>query len=133
MESSDRRLKLLIGNSFPLSLIVRRVVFEPRPIKELREKMKEAIAVSFWGHSSTWASASAAVERDVSPSSGRPALLLDADGATSFEGESSGAGCVILPEFAPGFRPAVGQEMKQEDIRDWRVLKLVWQTKTKES
>jgi len=130
--ASGHQPKLLIGNSFPFSLIVRRVVVEPRTIEELRVKMEGAIVVSFWGHPSTLAGASAAVGRDLSPRSGRPALLLDANGLPSFEGESFEECWVVSPEFAPGFRPAVGQEIKQEDIRDWRVLKLVWQTKATE-
>jgi len=124
--ASGRQPKLLIGNSFPLSLIVRRIVVEPRPIEELRVKMEGAIVVSFWGHPSTLASASAAVGRDLSPSSGRPALLLDANGLPSLEGESFEECWVVSPEFAPGFRPAPGVEVMPEKILGWRVLRLAW-------
>lgn len=123
---SNQKPKLLIGNSFPLSLIVRRVVIEPRSLEEMRARITEATAVSFWGHPSTLAVASAAAGKDLTPSSTRPALILDAAGLPSLAGESFAECWVVSPEFAAGFRPAPDMAVSPDKILRWRALKLAW-------
>jgi len=122
----NRQPKLLIGNSFPLSLIVRRVVIEPRSMEELRKRITEATIVSFWGHPSTLEVASEAAGHDLTPSSIRPALILDAAGLPSLAGESFSECWVVSPEFSAGFRPPPNQAVPPDKILQWRALRLTW-------
>lgn len=117
---------LLIGSTFPLSLIRRKVVIEPQPLAVLRELVRARSLASFWGHRNTLAVANTLLGVDLAPKTERPALHLTATGLLELEGEVFDECWVISPEYARGFRPAVGEEVPAAKIQDWQVLRLVW-------
>ena len=119
---------ILIGNSFPLALVRRRVVIEPLAVEELREVARCRGVVSFWGHANTLAAASRELDCDLAPSGERPALTLDADGFPALAGRSYRECYVLSPDYRPGFRPAIGVEVSLEQIASWQALRLNWKS-----
>jgi hypothetical protein len=116
----------LVGSSFPLAMIRRRVVIEPTSIDVLRSAMKERPYVSFWGHSNTLAAAAAMLGADVTPASERPVLDVGTDNLPMLEGCSFTECWVVAPSYEPGFRPAVGEEVPLGKIDGWQVLRIDW-------
>lgn len=113
---------VLLGNSFPLSLVRRRVVVEPRPLDELRAALAERGCASFWGHANTLAAAKEHLGLDVAPASTRPALTLSAEQLPCLDGLPHTEVWLLSPDYAPGFRPQIGQEVPADAIRGWQVL-----------
>ena len=56
---------MLIGNTFPLTLMRRRLMVDVVPLEELRRAAAGKRVVSFWGHANTLRAASAAVGFDL--------------------------------------------------------------------
>lgn len=119
---------ILISNSFPFSLIRRRVVVEPREVGDLLNAMHGRPWVSAWGHANTVEAASILACADLRPKTERPALVLGAEGRPSYEGQVFDECWLLSPDYVPGFRPAVGEEVPAEKIRGWQVLRLAWET-----
>lgn len=119
--------RTLVGNSFPLSLVRRRVVITPERVEVLWERLQTAPAVSFWGHTSTLPHASRLVGVDLTPHTERPALVLDEKGLPRFEGQSFRECWLLSPDYVPGFRPAIGAEVPAEQITGWQVLRISWE------
>jgi len=68
---------ILIGNSFPMSLIRRCVTIQPEPLEDLRARIRSGEPVhSFWGHANTLTHAEAITGCPLKPGSDRPALTL---------------------------------------------------------
>ena len=122
----DARGQVLFGNSFPLSLIRRRVVIDPRPIEELQRLLQENGVCSFWGHSNTVGIASAAVGTDVSPATARPVLSLNIENLPVLDGRIFRECWILSPDYVAGFRPAVGEEVGLEKVLGWQVLRIEW-------
>jgi hypothetical protein len=118
---------VLIGSTFPLSLVRRRVTIEPASLEALRAAVKERGVASFWGHENTVAQASAQVGADLRPQSMRPAVRLTAEQLPSLEGRVFRECWVLSPDYRPGFRPALGEEVAAADITGWQVLRLRWE------
>ena len=125
-------LPLLISNSFPFSLVRRSVLVEPRGIEDLRAAMRERPWVSAWGHANTVGLASEIAGTDLRPGRERPALELATDGLPSLDGQSFAECWLLSPDYVPGFRPAIGEEVSPERILGWQVLRLTWLPKTAE-
>jgi len=119
---------ILISNSFPFSLIRRRVIVEPRGVSDLLTAMHERPWVSAWGHANTVALASTITCADLRPKTERPALKLSDDKLPSLDGQTFTECWLLSPDYQPGFRPAVGEEVSADKIRDKQVLRLTWQT-----
>ena len=117
---------LLVGNSFPLSLIRRLVTIRPAGCIELQAAAASRRLVSFWGHASTLAAASRFVGFDLTPACARPVLSLDTDGYPSYDGNVFRECWVVSPDYVANFRQAVGQEVSPEMISGWQVLHLLW-------
>lgn len=118
---------LLVGNSFPLSLVRRRVVIEPVAVETLRAALATKFVRSFWGHANTLAAVSRWLGSDLTPASERPALFCDAvTRLPMLDGEIFAECWVISPDYAPGFRPTLGVEVPPEKIPTWQVLRLTW-------
>jgi len=117
---------ILISNSFPFSLIRRRVSVEPRSVGDLLTAMHERPWVSAWGHANTVALASAIACADLRPKTERPALTLTPEMLPSLDGHTFTECWLLSPDYTPGFRPQVGEEVSPDKIRDWQVLRLVW-------
>ena len=120
---------LLFGSSFPLALIRRPVSIEPRSLTELQEQATRRRVVSFWGHVNTLAVARKILGFDPAPAGHRPALALDPLGFPCLSGLSFQEVWLLSPDYVPGFRPQIGQEVTPGQITGWQVLRL-WFEKT---
>lgn len=115
---------ILISNSFPFSLVRRAMRVEPRSVGELLTAMHGRPWVSAWGHENTVAAASTIACADLRPTAPRPALSLDAEKLPSLDGQSFAEVWLLSPDYTPGFRPQIGQEVPAEAILGWQVLQL---------
>ena len=125
-QRDEPRRGVLVGNTFPPSLIRRRAIFDPVPLNTLQAILHQARVVSFWGHASTLRAASALAGVDLTPAEARPALTLSPDGLPMFGGEVFTECWVVSPNFTPGYRPAVGEEVPPERITGWQVLRITF-------
>ena len=117
----------LTGNSFPLGLVRRRVVIEPRGLDEYRARLAEGGWVSYWGHENTLAAAQSVCGYDLRPLVARPAVTLDEAGYPSLGGKSYRECWVLSGEYEAGYRPAVGEEVAASRIVRWQVLRMTWE------
>lgn len=122
---------ILIGNSFPLSLIRRVVLIRPSSQRELRELLSGRRVVSFWGHANTLLAASQYAGCDLTPSCERPAVRLSAECYPCFAAEIFHECWVLSPDYIEEFRPRLGEEVPVGKISGWQVLRLDWDAKDK--
>jgi hypothetical protein len=121
------REHILIGNSFPMSLVRRAISVETVPLAALRAALHSgAVVHSYWGHENTRHAAELVLDADLCPHTERPVVSLDAAGLPNLDGCSFRACYVLSPDYATSFRPAIGQEVAAEKICGWKVLKLEW-------
>lgn len=125
-QRDEKHWAVLVGNTFPPSLIRRRVVIDPLPLEELRKALEDARVVSFWGHATTVRAASLLVGTDLTPAQERPALALSPEKLPTFAAEVFKECWVVSPDFAHGYRPAVGEEVPPERITGWQVLHITF-------
>lgn len=118
---------ILLGNSFPLSLIRRPVHIEPRQLADLRAALAGRTLYSFWGHGNTLAAVTRMLGRDVRPKTARPVLSLDNKSLPCLDGRAFNECWVLSPDYVENFRPDPGQEVSEEAIAAWRVLLIRWQ------
>ena len=117
---------ILIGNSFPLSLITRSVRIDIADLEEFKSTIRDCRLVSFWGHSNTLAIASSILGRSLEPRSKRPAIKLSNEGYPTLEGTTFTECWVLAPDYPEGFRPKIGEEVTASDILFWKLMKLTW-------
>lgn len=122
---------ILISNSFPFSLVRRPMRAEPRSVGDLLTAMHERPWVSAWGHDNTVAIASTIACADLRPVTARPALNLDANLLPSLDGQSFEQVWLLSPDYTPGFRPQIGQEVAAEAISGWQLLRLIFELEIK--
>ena len=120
--------KVLIGNSFPFSLIrCNRLIVEQKPISELKDALASAAVASFWGHENTRTAAESVLGVSLATNGVRPAVTLSSTGRPVLNGEEFSSCWLLSPDYPEGFRPAIGTEVGPEQIKGWHVLKLSWQ------
>ena len=130
MSKTEIKTKVLIGNSFPFSLVRSAcLAVEPQPIAALKTVLVGADVASFWGHENTRAAAEAVLGVSLAPPTERPAVTLSAEGLPMLDGETFDTCWLLSPDYLEGFRPAIGVEVVPEQIEGWHVLKLTWQCK----
>ena len=117
---------ILIGNSFPLSLIRRKVVIEVVSREAVLEFVQGKAVVSFWGHANTLSAANGWLGVDLTPKTERPALCLSDDKLPQLDGVEYKTCFILSPDYRPGLRPAIGSEVDSVDILGWQVLKISW-------
>ena len=117
---------VLIGNSFPLSLIRRAVKIEPYPLSELTALLADAKIASFWGHSNTLAAVNALFGYDLTPKEQRPALQLSEENLPQYAGCNFTECWILSPDYFSDFRPAIGEEVSPEKIKSWQCLKITF-------
>ncbi len=88
--------------------------------------LKERGFISAWGHANTALSASRLIGSDLTPATARPALVLTSDNLPALDGQSFTEVWLLSPDYTPGFRPAIGQEVTAESIQGWKVLQIQW-------
>lgn len=119
--------KVLIGNSFPLSLVRKgTVTMTCRPVEELRRLAQASVVTSYWGHENTRRIAEGLLGVSLKPRTARPALCLAPDGRLLLDGESFETCWVLSPDYKEGRRPAVGEEVGPEKIAGWQAVKISW-------
>jgi len=119
--------KILLGDSWPMTLIRRPVQIEPISIDNLRSWLAlGGDFYSFWGHQNTIAAANRLLGVDVTPKTERPAVELTHEGLPTFEGEVFWWAYILNPDYRPGFRPQIGQEVGEEDITGWTCLRVTY-------
>jgi len=121
------RSTLLIGSTYPLTLIRRKVSIAPQPIEALQEEIRSRPINSFWGHNNTLAAAEQLLGAGVKPNSERPAISLDADYYPCLDGECFRECWVMSPDYVQGFRPNIGEEVTTDKIIGWQILKITWE------
>lgn len=118
---------VLIGNAFPMSLVRNHCVTVAEvPLRTVAAAARAGRVHSFWGHENTRAAAEALLGVGLKPAMPRPALALDAAGYPTLDGVRFTTCYVLSPDYRAGFRPAVGEEVADADIRGWHALKLTW-------
>lgn len=119
---------LLIGNSFPMNLIKRKVCITTETTDLLRAKIAESKTVySFWGHSNTVKVASDICGYDLTPDAGlRPELNVSAMGLPCFDGIEFNECWILSPEYIKNYRPNIGEEVQIDMIKKWNVLHMKW-------
>lgn len=120
-------MHLLIGNSFPLSLIRRAVRIEPRTVERLRSALDGAEVHSFWGHANTASLAEEMLGVTLFRGTERPALTLSEARKPVLDGVEFTECWVLSPDYQPGFRPKIGEEVPAEQILGWQNLQLTWE------
>ena len=118
--------KILIGNSFPLSLIRRRVVMVPCPLETLLTELKGNKIVSFWGHRNTLAAANRLLGYDLTPKMERPVVCLTPDFFPELDDTVFSECWILSPNYCSDFRPAIGEEIPPEKIAGWQCLKITF-------
>ena len=68
----------------------------------------------------------AAVGFDLSPAEERPVLTLSPEALPALGDEVFRECWILSPDFRRSFRPAVGDELKPDEICSWQCLHLVW-------
>lgn len=127
MNVNENEEKMLLGNTFSMTLIRHHTVtVVDCAVEELAREAQRRGVVSYWGHENTRAVAEAQLGVDLRPQSARPAITLDAKGFPSLDGNSFKCCYVLSPDYRTGYRPAIGEEVRAEDIQGWHALKLEW-------
>ena len=130
MSTTEVKTKVLIGNSFPFSLVrCARLVVESKPLAALKEALVGAEVVSFWGHENTRAAAEGVLGVSLRPRTERPAVTLSSRSRPMLDGDEFDTCWLLSPDYPEGFRPAIGAEVTPDQIAGWHVLKLTWQSK----
>lgn len=119
-------MKILIGNSFPLSLVRRQVKVTPCELDFFKEYVGKSPVASYWGHSNTLKAVNAFTGLDLTPKTERPVVLLNDSSMPTLDGEIFDQAFVISPNYAKGFRPAIGEEVPEDKIKGWQILHIQW-------
>ncbi len=120
-------MSFLVGSTFPLSLIRRRVVIMPALLDVFRKMLQERKWQSFWGHENTLAAAYQITGFDLRPAEARPAIRLNPSGYPELNGAEYRECWVLSPEYVPDYRPAIGEAVPADKILGWQVLRIIWE------
>lgn len=118
---------VLLGNTFPLTLVRRAVRIEPRTVDELRREVAARGLVSFWGHANTLDAAQQFLGFDPTPATVRPALSLNSDLLPTLVGVAFHEVWVLSPSYQPGYRPQADPSTPPEMILGWEVLRVCFE------
>jgi hypothetical protein len=120
--------RLLVGNTFPLTLIRAPLRFTPRTHAEWHLALAQSQGIlSYWGHGNSLGAASAWAGVDLTPATDRPAIVLDDRQRPGLDGQSFTHCWVLSPNYAPGFRPKEGEVAPTEAILGRQALEIVWE------
>ena len=120
---------VLIGNSFPVSLIQRRVVCLMIDRNDFLSQINGCKICSFWGHANTLKVAGEFAGVDLAPRVTRPVMKLSECGLPMLDGIEFNTCWILSPLYARNFRPAIGEEVDEKMITDWRIVKMEWRVK----
>lgn len=117
---------VLVGNSFPLSLIRRAVRIEPCELEDLTKLLSDVKIISYWGHSNTLVAVNKLLDYDLTPHEQRPVLRLSENSLPQYAGIEFTECWVLSPDYCEDFRPAIGEEVPPEKIKSWQCLKITF-------
>lgn len=120
---------LLLGNSFPLSLISRTVVVHPMSMACLKRELVGRPVLSFWGHDNTAPLVSARLGVTIRPGTPRPTLSLGKNGYPEMNGQSFQECWIVSPVRHDKSRLRIGEEVQASSIIGWQILRLYWPDK----
>lgn len=115
-------MAILVGNTFPMTLVRRKVSIEPIVIGSwlwAGEKI-----VSFWGHENTRTTAEQMLGVSLKPDVERPAITLNDEGLPMLNGQTFKEVYLLNPDYKPGFRPVPGREVTPDEIIGWTMLRV---------
>ena len=118
---------ILIGNSFPMVLIRRAVRIMPVALSDLKRAGNAKRVISFWGHTNTLAAAEAFCGLNLTPDVARPVLILQQNGLPVLGNQVFCECWVLSPDYRENIRPAVGEEVSADQIKEWQILKITWE------
>lgn len=121
-----KKTNILIGNSFPLSLVRREINITPLDFGELRRSIAMSAVFSFWGHQNSLAEVSTLLQCDLTPLNERPSLMLSERNLPMLNGMEFAECYLVVPEYRQGFRPKINSEPEKSDILNWNYLKIIW-------
>ncbi len=124
---------ILIGNSFPLSLVRRPVSIRTVPFSWLKARLGSRPVISFWGHANSRPAAEALLGVSLATASERPALSLSAENYPVLDGMPFSSCYVLSPDYRPGFRPDIGAEVPPSDILSWHLLRIDWKPRNRKT
>lgn len=120
---------MLIGNTYPASLIRRDTLFRPISLNDAQQFVRIAQEIgegpiSYWGHSNTVALASGMLGVDLTPREERPTITLDNEAFPTLYGKAHQMVLVVSADIRPDhIKPRSDKsEYKPEDIAGWRYL-----------
>ena len=122
----NKTKSILIGNAFPMTLIRRPIQIAPQPLTALQHAADGAELCSFWGHENSRAAAEAFCGLLLRPETERRSITLNSEGFPILGSRAFSECWVLSPDYIDNFRPAIGQEVPQNKIRGWQILKLTW-------
>ncbi len=122
----DKNNGFMIGNAFPLTLIRHEVTIQPVHLEEVRHALQTRPWISFWGHGNTLKIANHLLGTDIAPHEDRPAVALQDDGIPELGGVRYHHCYILSADYVPGYRPAVGEEVGEEQITGWQTLRIDW-------
>ena len=114
----------LLTNVFPFSLVRRKMIAEPMEMEDVIKIAQSGHFESAWGHANTIKIVSEVLGADITPREPRPAVVLDDNHFPTLYGQTFTTVILISPNFIPGFRPAIGQEVDAEAVLSWQALRL---------
>ena len=118
---------ILIGNSFPLSLIRRPVRIEPQSLNTLLTAAKDKTIASFWGHANTLKYVEHFTGLSLTPNGERPIIQLQESRLPQLYGQTFCECWVLSPDYISPFRPAGSEEVPPSNISGWQILRLIWE------
>jgi hypothetical protein len=113
----------LLTNVYPFSLVRRRMTVVPISMEEVKETIAGGFA-SAWGHENTVTLVSGVLGVNIAPKEPRPAVILDEEKFPTLYGVKYTRIILVSPDFKPGFRPAIGEEVSADVILGWSALLL---------
>ena len=119
-------MDFLTGSTFPLTLVRRKVTITPGSLDEYLYHLRHGNWLSFWGHTNTLPAANTLTGVNLTPREARPAVTLNERYFPILYGKVFQHCWLLSPEYKPGFRPQIGQEVDTNEILGWQVLHLEW-------
>lgn len=117
---------LLIGSTFPLSLVRRSVHIEIQSLGALAKALTERPIFSFWRHENTLSIVNRLLGTQIPPADSGMAITLDEENYPVFHGHVFTQCWVLSPDYETGYRPEADSEAPLDKIRGWHVLRLSW-------
>lgn len=122
---------LLVGNTFPMTLIDRVVTINPIGIEEARQELTLAVDLgllrSFWGHQNTLETAIRMLGCPaLRPRNDRIPIILNDERYPGVDGVFAENVLVLSPRYPNGFRPSIGVEVTEHEILGWQALMVMF-------